>query len=268
VSPAPRDGVPAARCRACAAAVAPGSVRCGQCGAAQRDETCPHCSAVAGASPHPELRFRCDVCGGPRIPIADPRIERSGREVPALRQARAAAMSRGGWRAAAIASGVLLGFEVVLFALLLLFLGASAGLFVAGLVTMAPIAAFSFWAMQRAKARGREITPALDAAWVGAATDVASQSRGGLTARGLATALGIAEPQAEELLALLEVNDVVRGAVTPGGDFAYAPRLRVDETPARADDASALAAEEEAITAGQAADPLPHRTAYVDPTKR
>lgn len=264
----PRDAAAATHCRACAAPVDPGSARCARCGAAQRAETCPHCAAVAGASPHTELRFRCDVCGGPRIPIADPRIQRSGREVPALRQARAAAMSRSGFRAASIAAGVLLGFEILLFAVLLLFLGASASLLVAGLLTMAPFAAFALWAMQRAKARGREITPALDAAWVAAAADVASQSQGALTARALAATLGTGEPQAEELLALLEVNDVIRGAMTPAGEFAYAPRLRVDAGAARADDARSLAAEEEAFDAGQAVDPQPHRTAHVDPAKR
>ncbi|WP_437588113.1 zinc ribbon domain-containing protein [Sorangium sp. So ce1000] len=261
----------AARCRVCAAALAPESDRCPQCGADQRAEACPHCSAVAGASAHPELRFQCDACGGPRVPLADDRIQRSGREAPLLHKARAAAAARSVWRAVGVAASALLGFELFLFAVLLLVLGASVGLFAAGLLTMAPVAAFSLWALRRAKSRSREIAPALDAAWVSVASDVARQAEGPLTAGGLASSLRIAEPQAEELLALLEVNDVVRGAVSPAGEFGYAPKLRVGA--ARGEDrgeagvesvARALAAEEETF----AAEPLTQRTAHVDPAKR
>lgn len=262
----------AARCRACAAALAPGSARCPRCGADPRAETCPHCRAIAGVSPHDELRFRCDVCGGPRVPLTDARIQRSGREIASLQKARAAASSRSGFRAAGIAAGVLLGFELFLFTLLLLVLGASVGLFITALLTMAPVVGFVFWALQRAKARGREITPALDAAWLAVAADVARQAEPPFTARRLAAILSIGEAQAEELLALLEVNDVVRGAVTPAGEFGYAPKMRIGAPPAAATEgsaeASAIAAEEEALAAGQSLDPLPQRTVHVDPTKR
>ncbi|WP_437632176.1 zinc ribbon domain-containing protein [Sorangium sp. So ce854] len=257
----------APRCRVCAAAIAPGSDRCPQCGADQRAEACPHCSGVAGVSAHPELRFRCDVCGGPRVPVADARIKRSGREAPLLQKARAAASARSAWRAAGIAASALFGFELFLFAVLLLVLSASVGLFTAGLLTMAPVAVFALWAFRRAKSRGQDVAPALDAAWVSVASDVARQSERPLTAGALASTLRIGEPQAEELLALLEVNDVVRGAVSPAGEFGYAPRLRVGAAPADEAEAAAralAAAEEEAFAAGQVA----QRTAHVDRTKR
>ncbi|WP_437277012.1 zinc ribbon domain-containing protein [Sorangium sp. So ce375] len=260
----------AARCRVCAAAFAPESDRCPQCGADPRAEACPHCRGVAGASAHPELRFQCDACGGPRVPLADDHVKRSGREVPLLQKARAAASARSVWRAAGVAASALLGFELFLFAVLLLVLGASIGLFTAGLLTMVPVAAFTLWALRQAKSRSREIAPALDAAWVSVASDVARQADGPLTADRLASTLRIAEPQAEELLALLEVNDVVRGAVSPAGEFGYAPKLRVgaargeDRDEAAADSvAHTLAAEEEAFT-----EPLTQRTAHVDPAKR
>ncbi|AUX25960.1 hypothetical protein SOCEGT47_065130 [Sorangium cellulosum] len=261
----------AARCRVCAATLAPGSASCPRCGADQGGETCPHCDAVAGVSPHPELRFRCDVCGGPRIPVTDARIRRSGREVPLLQQARAAASARAGWRAAGIAAGALLGFEIFLFALLLLILGAKVGLFLAGLLTVTPVAAFTVWAVRRARARGRDVAPALDAAWVSVASDVARQTEHPLSTGALASTLRIAEPQAEELLALLEVNDVVR-APGSAGELGRAPKVRIGpaapgETFAEGG-ASALAAEEEALAAGEIAEPSPQRTAHVDPTKR
>ncbi|XXY15797.1 zinc ribbon domain-containing protein [Sorangium sp. So ce216] len=260
----------AARCRVCAAALAPGSARCPQCGADQGAEACPHCGGVAGVSAHAELRFRCDVCGGPRVPVTDAGVKRSGREVPLLQKARAAASARSVWRAAGIAASALFGFEVFLFAVLLLVLSASFGLFAAGILTMAPVAVFALWAFRRARSRGQDIAPALDAAWVSVASDVARQTERPLTAGGLASTLRIGESQAEELLALLEVNDVVRGAVSPAGEFGYAPKLRVGAAPAGEAEAAAhaLAAEEEAFAAGRAAEPLAQRTAHVDPTKR
>ncbi len=89
------------------------------------------------------------------------------------------------------------------------------------LFAVAPVASFFAFALHRASARGQEIAPALDAAWLTVAADVAQQTPG-LTAPVLAQKLGIAEPQAEELMALLDVN----GAVPM-------PRMRFEE-PARA----------------------------------
>jgi hypothetical protein len=260
------------RCRACAAEISKDAPRCERCGTSQRVDTCPHCGAVAGASPHGELRLRCDVCGGPRVPLPQPPLKRSGREIPALQRAGRAASARTGWRAAAIAGGTLLGFNLLVLSVVLLIAGASVGVLLAGLITALPLAAFMFWAFQRAKARGREIGPALDAAWLALATDIANQSRGDLTAGSLAAALGIAEPQAEELLALLEVNDIVRGAMTAGGDMVYSSRLRIAEAapspaPAAADP-HAFAAEEEALAAEDGAERLLQQAADAEPTKR
>ena len=258
----------APRCRACAAEVAPGADRCARCGAAQREDTCPHCGATAGASPHDELRLRCDVCGGPRAPLPEPPFKRSGREVVALQRAHKAASSRSGWRAASVAGGLLLGFDTLLFSLLLLIAGASFGLLVAGLATLVPLAGFLFLALRRGKARGREIEPALHAAWLSVATDIARQADGALAPSELAAALRIDEPQAEELLALIEVNDIVVGGVTAGAG----PRVRVGaadgEAPVAVASPGALAAEEEALAAEEVAGARQERSADVDPTRR
>ena len=208
----------ASRCRVCAAEVPPGAPRCPNCSAAQGPlDPCPCCRAQAGASPHAELRYVCDVCGGPRVPRLDRSIAYSGREAALLRKADAARKARAGWRAAAIAGGLLLPFVLLIFAALLTVFGAGAGLVLAGLVVSAPIGAFTAMAASRAGARAREIPPALDGAWLSAATDVARQVRGGLTVPALVERLGIEEPQAEELMALLDVDQTV----------APVPRLRV-----------------------------------------
>lgn len=199
------------RCRVCAADVPPGALRCPNCSAAQGPlDPCPHCKAQAGVSPHAVYRWVCDVCGGPRVPRMDPSIAFSGRELPLLRKADAARKARAGWRAGAIASGLLLPVVVLFFAALLLVFGPGILLIALSLLSVGPVAAFFAYAMRRAGARGREIGPALDAAWTAAATDIAQQSAGALTAAELARKLGVEEPQAEELMALIDVNDALR----------------------------------------------------------
>lgn len=239
---------PGARCHACGADVPAGAERCPRCGTSQRVGACPHCGATAGVTRDSELRFRCDVCGGPRIPPSPG--AQAGREVTALRRAHAALSGRSRWRAASLAGGLLLGFDLLLLSLLLLISGASFGLLLTGLLTAGPLTGFVLWAMSRARARGREIAPALDAAWVAAATEVVTRADKALTARDLASALSIEEAQAEELMALLEVNDVVRGAMSAGGDMAYTPRLRIG-SPAPAAHAAPAAAQADALAAAE-----------------
>jgi hypothetical protein len=237
------------RCRVCGAADVPaGAPRCQHCGAAVGTlEPCPCCGAEAGASPHPELRYACDVCGGPRVPRLDRSIQYGGQEAAHLRRADAARKGRAGWRAAAVAGGLLLPFSILAFLVLLLVFGANAALVAAGLVCVAPVAAFLAFALSRASARGREIAPALDAAWLSAATDVARQTRG-ITAAALAQKLGLAEPQAEELLALVDANSAAGPRMriyAPGTGAAPGP----GGEPAGATDV--LASEEEADLAAR-----------------
>jgi hypothetical protein len=206
-------------------------------------DRCPCCGAEAAATPHAELRFACEVCGGPRVPRLDRSIQYGGQVEALLRKADAARKARAGWRAAAIGGALLVPLVALVLSALLLVFGAGAALVVTGLVTAAPLLAFLAFSAARAGARGREIAPALDAAWLAAATDVAQQSPG-LTASGLALKLGIAEPQAEELMALLDVNAAVG-----------APRLRIDarhdggSPPGEASAADFAASEEEAALA-------------------
>jgi hypothetical protein len=241
---------PAQLCRVCAAGVPAGAARCGQCGAAFGAlDPCPCCGATAGASPHAELRFACDVCGGPRVPRLDRSIQYSGREAALLRKADAARKGRAGWRAAAIADGLLLPIVLLVFTALWLLFGPGAGMVLVALVMVTPIAAFLAFAASRAGARGREISPALDAAWLDAATDVARQVPD-LTAAALARQLGVDEPQAEELMALLDVNASL--GVGSAGERAPAitgPRMRVaagaGQAPVGAADEIAIAERED-----------------------
>jgi hypothetical protein len=200
-----------------------GATRCPNCSAAQGPlDPCPHCRAQAGISPDREFRWVCDVCGGPRVPRLDASIDYGGRDAVALRKADAARKGRAGWRAAAIASGLALPVVLLFVGALLLLFGLSFALAFVALVAIAPVAAFLAFAVGRAGKRSGEIGPAIDAAWLAAATAIARQSPGPVTAASLSQKLGVEEPQAEELMALLDVNEAMMGPA----------RVRID-VPAR-----------------------------------
>jgi hypothetical protein len=236
----------APRCRVCGADLPEGAPRCPKCSAAVGHlDPCPHCRAEAGASPDAELRYVCDVCGGPRVPRLDTSIKYSGREIPMLRKADAARKGRAGWRAAAVAGGLLLPFMLLIFGALIAIFGASAGLVLTALVVTAPVGGFLAMALSRAGARGREIAPAIDAAWLAVAEDVVRRSKAPVTAAALAEKLGIEEAQGEELMALLDVN----ADLSPG--------MRIEDLPARIAEPPGMtqiaSAEDEAALAEQAA---------------
>ena len=78
------------RCKVCSGTLSE-SLRCEQCGAVYGDKNrCPHCRSVADVEPAEPLRFRCRICGGPRVPVDDHEVVRTGREVPVLKQAKKA----------------------------------------------------------------------------------------------------------------------------------------------------------------------------------
>lgn len=221
------------RCRACGTDVPPGATKCPRCGTSQSTDVCPHCGATAGASPDEELRWRCDICGGPRVPLADARIRRSGRENKALARAEAARKARAWSRAGAVVAGLALAAVLGVVGLVAALGAVGAfqlgfGFVLAAVLTAGPLTGFLLWLVMRARARGKEIEPALDAAWMAVATDVVQQSKEPVTPHALAEALRIEESQAEELLALLEASDIVRGDITDAGALTYQPRMRVD----------------------------------------
>ncbi len=238
-------------CRVCAAPVPEGAPRCERCGAAQTDlGPCPLCNGQGGSSQHPEFRFACDICGGPRIPRLDPRLKSSGREIPLLRKADAARKARALFNGLAAASGVALALTLIPFAVLLAVVGLKVLLLLPGLLFTGLFAGMLAFSIGRSRSRGNEITPALDGAWLAAATDVARQSPGPLTATVLGKTLGIDEAQAEELLALVDVDTALGGAPMP--------RLRVEALPGVAQVATPLTTSpaDEALLEEASADPL------------
>lgn len=247
-------GAYTSRCRTCGREIAAEAASCPHCGAANLEERCPHCGAVTTTSPDKELRSRCDLCGGPRIPRGDPKVKRVRRETGHLKRANDARKARAKFRAITAmfgAVGAFSTFIALIAAWLLPFSLVSVG--VAWAVFAMPALALVFWSSSRASAKTKEIAPAIDQAWVAAASEVASRLKAPFNAQKLAETMGIDEHTAEELLAQLDANDVVRSDVTDAGEIAYQPKFRVADAPAPGDaDAEREAlAEAEALAAGE-----------------
>jgi hypothetical protein len=219
--------------------------------------TCPHCGAIAGASPDPELIYCCDVCGGPRMPVTSAPTPSGGLELPHLRRAEALRKTRARSRASVIGWSVAAALVVPVAALLLIF-----GVAFGGVVLLALAAFFGGLAARSvlaARTQTAALAPAVEAAWQAAAAALIERSDRPLTASDIAGKFGIPEARAEELLAFLEASDLVRGAARG----SYAPRMRIaDGAPGSPsnDDLAAALAEMEADAAEAARDPSLART--------
>lgn len=243
------------RCRTCGREIAAEAPSCPHCGAANLEERCPHCGAVTTASPDKELRYRCDLCGGPRIPRSAPGIRRGRREAPFLKRANDARKARAKYRAITAVFAALGAGSTLLAALWLLIFPLTVPFAITWALFAGTALAMVLWSLGRGSAQTKEIAPAIDQAWVRAAGEVASSLPAPFTAAKLAQAMGVEEPLAEELLAQLEATDAVRSDVTEAGELAYQSKFRIGAigTPASADaEAEALAEAEAADAARQA----------------
>jgi len=218
-------------CRVCGTPLA-GALICGKCGAVHGERyRCPHCGAVADLEPHNVLRFRCKVCGGPRVPSDDVSVTRSGAETPELERAQRAQRVAAAWR---VAAGVVAGFGGLSLLVALLVLVAVTpgvlGTLGAAIAVLVPfVLAWLFW--RRGAAEAQKIGDALDEAWQRVAREVLDAHRGELTATQLGKALRTDAATAERLLARLGAHDFVRARVTDTGDVVYSSlgeRVRVD----------------------------------------
>lgn len=216
---------PGGQCRVCSAQLAQGSLHCTHCGATYGESNrCPHCRSVTEVEPSGALRFRCRVCGGPRVPVDDPDVVRSGREIKLLSSAQQARRRSAAWR---VGAGLVAGFAALSLAVsLVVWLIASPGVLGAlGLLVMLAVpVVLALLARRRAGAEARVQEHALDQAWALVAGDVLASRGGELNAADLARVLRIDEARAELLLGQLNVNDFVHARVTEEGDVVYSSR--------------------------------------------
>lgn len=246
---------PGDTCRVCGSRLPDGSLHCAHCGATYGESNrCPHCKSVADVEPSNLLRYRCRVCGGPRVAVDDASVVRTGREAQVLARAARLYKESAAFR---VGAGVLLGFGVLslLVALGVIAIAAPGAIGVAGMAFMAAvplvIAALAF---RRSQSARRGLNEQLDQAFCLVAADVLAARGGAITASELGRVLRLEEPRAEALLGQLNVNDFIHARVTDDGDIVYeseAPaRLRVtelsDELPPGVENASEVPAKAEA----------------------
>jgi hypothetical protein len=169
-------------------------------------EPCPHCGSNADVTASADVRYKCQVCGKPRIPL-DARLGHGGRESSvALKEAQRARVARVAWQLLSVGVGGFAAFMV------LVSLGASAlfdfgwlGNSMALVLSLVPalISVFAFSAAKKAKGRSQL---KLDEAWQLAAARIVQRLGPEATAERLAQALGVDVEYATELLAEAEVH--------------------------------------------------------------
>lgn len=215
---------PAGTCRVCGSKLGPGQ-RCDYCGAAYGEgNRCPHCRAVADVEPDGLTRYRCRVCGGARVPVDDPAVVRTGREIPVLQRVQRERNRRTAWRVGAAVVGAFgaLSLLVTLFALALIQPGLLPTLLALLLVSVPLGVALMAW--RRAQRHQRALDPALRQAWALVASDVLGSRSGEVTATELARVMRLSPAMAEQLLAELSIHDFLHARVTDAGDIAYSTR--------------------------------------------
>jgi len=187
-------------------------------GGAPGPSRCPLCGNVAVTERSDEFRVVCGLCGGPRFPVAVPETSRA---VPLLRKADAARKSRAKSRAATVGAGVAMG-GVALISLLLLLFGFTLWAIVGGAIFGGPFVLLLLWALGNSSSKAKEIAPALDAAYLAAATELASE-RGKLTPADLQKAFGVDAEQADQLAAMVQVEAGLGGVRIATNDAAKPP---------------------------------------------
>ncbi|MBK8994323.1 MAG: zinc ribbon domain-containing protein [Myxococcales bacterium] len=247
---------PGGRCKVCGGTLSD-SLRCEQCGAAYGEANrCPHCRSVADVEPAEPLRFRCRVCGGPRIPVDSREIVRTGREVPVLAKAKKAHFARAAW---AVAAGVVGGFGVLSFLMTLLVVAFGPGLLTSlamlGMSLLPFVVAALAW--QRSKRHAKERDRLLDDAWSLVASDVLTHTGKELEADDLAKLMRIDVERAEQVLAHLSAEDFIHARVTDEGDIAYSSRLRVEPALEEPEEEAAPPEQDEAEELARARAPKP-----------
>jgi hypothetical protein len=196
---------------------------------------CPHCGNLAKIESAGWARYRCLICGGPRIPGRGADAGTADAEASPLFLAKRRHRAFLAYRAlAAVVGGAGLAFVSTTLLILLL---ASATL-TTSLLSLAfasiPVL-LGAWAWRRGSRAKRERNEALDSAWVAAGYVTLGELGGELSARTLAEKLGVEESYADQVLARLSVDDEVTSRVTDDGEVVYRAvskgRFRVQAPP-------------------------------------
>jgi hypothetical protein len=170
------------------------------------------------------LRFRCRVCGGPRVPVTDPSYPRSGVEKEALGRAQRARFRRAAW---AVTAGTLGGFGLLgaLVAWVVMLVSSPGILAALALLAMVgtPLA-LAVVASAKSHQHRRELEAELELGWRMVAGELLEQSGDALSARRLGELMSVSESEAERLFVGLNATDQVESRVTEAGEVVYRAR--------------------------------------------
>jgi hypothetical protein len=190
---------------------------------------------VADVEPRGPFGFRCRVCGGPRIPVDDATVVRTGREIPVLKRVQRERVRLNMWRVGALVLGLsgLLALLVATAVLLIASPGALLTLLTLGFAAVPLLLAPLAWS--RSSKHQQQVADQLRQARALVASDVLLSRGQELSAAELGRLLRLDEAAADHVLTELSVHDFVHARVTDLGTIAYsAPgsaRFRVDGAP-------------------------------------
>ena len=209
-------------CPACAKPLPEKADRCPSCGIALGEhQRCVHCRAVVDVEPAPDVRFKCRLCGGMRIPIDDASIQRSPAQVELLAKATVARSATTVWM---IVASVVAAFGLCSVLVLALVISVAApatpAAVIAGLAAIVPFG-FAALALRKSRAHRTDIARFVEAAWMAAASDIARARGGELDGPLLAKLTRTEESEADQLLGRMSSKGLLASSVTPEGSLKY-----------------------------------------------
>jgi hypothetical protein len=184
-------------------------------------QRCVHCRAIVDVEAAREVRFKCRLCGGVRIPIDDLAIERSRGQVELLTKATVARSATTVWTivAAAVAA---FGLCSVLVLALVISVAAPAmpAAVVASIAALVPFG-FAAVAFRKARAHHGDVARFVEASWMVAAADIARARGGQIDGPSLAKLTRTTESEADQLLGRMSSKSLLASSVTPEGSLQY-----------------------------------------------
>ena len=176
---------------------------------------CPHCQALAQAQPDAALRWKCGVCGGPRVPQG---VALGEEGMLALRGAHAAKGSAQVLRFVSWTLGLAAAATFAVAALAAFASPIAGGVVVAVAVALAVASAR---ASRSASSARKRVVAGVEHAWENAIAEYVQHAPTSVTAAQVASALNMSDAQAEASLTTLAVHDRTRVDVGDDAQVRY-----------------------------------------------
>jgi hypothetical protein len=184
-------------------------------------QRCVHCRAIVDVEPAPDVRFKCRLCGGVRIPIDDAAIERSRAQVELLAKATVARSATTVWTmVAAVVAAFGLCSVLVLVLVISVAAPATPAAVIAGIAALVPFG-FAALAFRKSRAHRGDVARLVEASWMAAAADIARARGGQIDGVLLAKLTRTTESEADQVLARMSSRSLLASTVSPEGSLKY-----------------------------------------------